>query len=90
MPPLAVGKVPVTPVDKGKPVTFVNTPDCGVPSIGVINVGVLAKTSAPEPVSLVTAAAKFSLDGVPRNVATPEPKDVIPVPPLATASVPVT
>jgi hypothetical protein len=48
------------------------------------------KTNAPEPVSSVTAEAKFAEDGVPKNVATPAPSEVIPVPPLATGSVPVT
>jgi hypothetical protein len=61
-------------------------PDVGVPSKGAINVGVFAKTKAPEPVSPVTAAAKFADDGVPRNVATPVPKLEMPVPPFATFS----
>jgi len=60
------------------------------PMFGVINVGVLANTRAPVPVSSVTAANKFADDGVPRNVAIPVPKDVIPVPPFATGRVPVT
>jgi hypothetical protein len=42
------------------------------------------------PVSSVTAVAKLAEDGVPKNVATPAPKDVMPVPPLATGRVPVT
>jgi hypothetical protein len=33
-------------------------------------VGEVAKTNKPEPVSSVTAAAKFAEDGVPKNVAT--------------------
>lgn len=48
------------------------------PRIGVTSVGELAKTSAPEPVSSVTAAFKFRLDGVARNVATPVPRPVTP------------
>jgi hypothetical protein len=86
VPPLAVGKVPVTPVVKGKPVQALNTPLVGVPNKGVTNVGLVAKTKAPEPVSPVTAAAKFADDGVPRNVATPVPKLEMPVPPFATFS----
>ena len=35
----------------GKPVQFVNTPDVGVPKIGVMRVGDVAKVKAPEPVS---------------------------------------
>ena len=86
VPPLAIGSVPVTPVVSGKPVRLVATPDAGVPSAGVTKVGELANTNAPVPVSSVTALAKFALDGVPKNVATPVPNEVIPVPPLATGS----
>jgi hypothetical protein len=32
----------------------------------------------------------LALDGVPKNVATPVPREVIPVPPFATGKVPVT
>ena len=39
VPPLAVGRVPVTPVVKGKPVAFVNVPLEGVPNAGVVMVG---------------------------------------------------
>ena len=79
VPPLAVGKVPVTPVVRGNPVRFVATPDVGVPKIGVTNVGEVAKTNEPVPVSSVTAASKLALDGVPKNVATPVPKPLTPV-----------
>lgn len=54
------------------------------------NVGNVANTSEPEPVSSVTADAKLADEGVPKNVAIPVPKFVIPVPPLATGKVPVT
>lgn len=47
----------------------------GVPD----SVGLLANTNAPEPVSSETAAAKFALDGVPKKVATPEPRPDTPV-----------
>lgn len=90
VPPFATGSVPVTPVVRGKPVAFVNVAEAGVPNAGVTSVGLVANTKAPEPVSSVTAAAKFALEGVPRNVATPVPKLVMPVPPFATGSVPVT
>lgn len=43
------------------------------------NVGAVANTSAPEPVSPVTAAARFALDGVARNVATFAPSPLTPV-----------
>jgi hypothetical protein len=39
VPPFATGKVPVTPVVKGKPVQFVSVPELGVPKIGVTKVG---------------------------------------------------
>lgn len=69
-------------------VQLLNVPDVGVPRTGVTKAGLVANTSAPVPVSSVTAAARFADDGVPRNVATPVPNEVIPVPPLATAKVP--
>ena len=81
---------PDTPVVIGKPVPLVKTTDEGVPRAGVTRAGLVANTKAPEPVSFVTAAAKLADVGVPRKVATPAPKEVIPVPPLATGSVPVT
>ena len=70
-------------------VQLAKLPEDGVPRAGVTNVGEVANTNAPEPVSSVIAAAKLALDGVPRNVATPAPKEVMPVPPLATDRVPV-
>lgn len=90
VPPLATGNVPVTPVVKGRPVAFVSVTLVGVPRIGVTSVGLVAKTREPVPVSSVTAVARLAEDGVPRNVAIPVPKLVMPVPPLATASVPAT
>lgn len=58
------------------------------PNTGVTSVGVLANTTAPEPVSSVIAAARLAEVGVPKKVAIPVPKEVIPVPPLATDKVP--
>jgi hypothetical protein len=77
VPPFAIGKVPVTPVVNGKPVALVRIPDEGVPRAGVTRVGLVANTRAPVPVSSVTAALKFALDGVAKNVATPVPRPVI-------------
>lgn len=79
MPPFAIGSVPVTPVESGRPVTFVIKPDDGVPSAGVTRVGEVAKTRLPEPVSSVIAAARFALVGVPRKVAIPVPRPETPV-----------
>jgi len=81
---------PLTPVEIGRPVAFVKVALDGVPRAGVTSVGLLANTKAPVPVSSDTAAAKFAELGVPKKVATPAPKLVIPVPPLATGKVPVT
>ena len=39
VPPLAVGKVPVTPVVSGKPVALVSVPLEGVPKTGAVIVG---------------------------------------------------
>ncbi len=46
---------------------------------GVTNVGDVANTKAPEPVSPVTAAAKFEEEGVAKKVATPVPRPSTPV-----------
>jgi hypothetical protein len=79
VPPLAIGRVPVTPVVKGNPVQLVNVPDEGVPRAGVTNVGEVANTRDPDPVSSDTADAKLALVGVPKNVATLAPKPLTPV-----------
>jgi hypothetical protein len=72
VPPFAIGSAPVTPVVSGRPVTFVITPDAGVPRAGVTKVGLVAETKPPVPVVLC-----------PKAVATPVPSEVIPVPPEA-------
>ena len=54
VPPLSTGSVPVTPVDKGRPVRLVATPDVGVPNNGVTRVGEVLNTTSPVPVLLVT------------------------------------
>lgn len=41
VPQLATGRVPVTPVVRGRPVTFVITPLAGVPRAGVTSVGLV-------------------------------------------------
>jgi hypothetical protein len=79
VPPLAIGRVPVTPVVSGSPVPLVKTTAEGVPRAGVTSVGLFANTRAPVPVSSVTAEARLALEGVPRNVATPVPNPEIPV-----------
>jgi hypothetical protein len=51
-------------VVKGKPVALVSVAKDGTPKLGVTRVGEFANTKAPEPVSSVTAAARFALLGV--------------------------
>ena len=70
---------PLTPVLIGKPVALVKVALDGVPKAGVTSVGLVANTNDPVPVSSVTAAARFALDGVAKNVATPVPKPLTPV-----------
>jgi len=69
------GKLPVTPVDSGKPVALVSVPDEGVPK------------APPGATKSVPATAAVNAD-VPLPLSTPV-KVVAPVPPLATPSVPV-
>ena len=70
-------RFPVTPVERGKPVAFVNIAAEGVPSAGVTKTGDVARAIDPEPVT-------FS----PSAVWTPDPRELIPVPPFAVASIP--
>jgi hypothetical protein len=70
---------PLTPVETGRPVQLVRVPLVGVPRSGVTRVGLVAKTSEPDPVSSVTALAKFAEEGVARKVATPVPRPLTPV-----------
>ena len=71
VPPLATGRVPVTPVVKGSPVALVNVPDEGVPRAGVTKVGLVPNTAAPEPVSLVNAVASCAEVNEPNTAALP-------------------
>lgn len=54
---------------------------------GLAITGLVPNTKAPDPVSSVTAAARLVEDGVQSHVATPEPNEVMPVPPCATVTV---
>jgi hypothetical protein len=74
---------PDTPVLIGRPVALVSVTDVGVPRIGVTNVGLVAKTSPPLPVSSVIAAARLADEGVARKVPTPVPRPE--TPPTGTA-----
>jgi hypothetical protein len=71
-------------VNVGLPVQLSSTPLAGVPNAGVVkvgeaSVGLVPNTSAPDPVSPVTADAKFALVGVAKKVATFAPNPLIPV-----------
>jgi hypothetical protein len=59
---------PEIPVATGSPVALVSVADVGVPRIGLTNVGVLAKTNAPVPVSSEIRAASWA-DVVAANCA---------------------
>ena len=52
VPPLATGKVPVTPVDNGRPVALVSVAADGVPRFGVTSAGELERTRLPVPVEV--------------------------------------
>jgi hypothetical protein len=65
VPPLETPKVPVIPVLAGRPVQLVSVPDVGVPKRGVTNVGLVAKTFAPEPVDVVTPVPPLETPSVP-------------------------
>lgn len=65
VPPLATGRVPVTPVVIGNPVQLVKTPAEGVPMFGVVNAGLVDKTLLPEPVELVTPVPPLATGKVP-------------------------
>ena len=70
---------------------LVSVPLAGVPRLGATRVGLVANTSAPEPVSSLTADARLADDGVAKKVATPVPKPLMPVEtgrPVALVSVP--
>jgi hypothetical protein len=71
-------------VKMGYPEQYCKLPLPGVPKTGEINValvrvGLVANTADPLPVSSVSAAARFALDGVVRNVVTPVPVPVTPL-----------
>jgi hypothetical protein len=81
VPPLARGKVPVTPVSSGKPVALVNVNEVGVPKFGVVSIGevnvLFVNVSVPATVANVPDAAGKVIAVVPATagaeiVAVPE------------------
>ena len=65
VPPFATGKVPVTPVVRGRPVPLVSVTDVGVPRTGVTSVGLVLRTVFPEPVLVVTPVPPLVTASVP-------------------------
>jgi hypothetical protein len=85
VPPLATGKVPVTPVVRGRPVQLVNVPDEGVPKTGVVSVGLvrvlLVRVSVPANVDNVPVVGKvMAVVAVAVRVVVKAP-DVVRLPP---------
>ena len=74
VPPFATDNVPVTPVVNGKPVKLVATPEAGVPNAGAVNVGLVANTTLPDPVDVVTPVPPLATGNVP---VTPDAKLVV-------------
>jgi hypothetical protein len=56
---------PLTPVEIGRPVKLVATPEAGVPNAGVTNVGEFDNTTLPVPVELVTPVPPLATGRVP-------------------------
>ena len=50
VPPFAMGRTPVTPVVRGSPVALVSVILDGVPRLGVVRLGEVARTALPVPV----------------------------------------
>ena len=71
--------VSVLPAAGAVIVTLFTVVAVAAPMFGVTSVGLVANTSAPEPVSSVTAAARFADVGVARNVDTPVARPLTPV-----------
>lgn len=65
VPPFATGRVPVTPVVRGRPVAFVRTTADGVPRFGVVRTGDVERTLFPDPVDVVTPVPPLATGSVP-------------------------
>lgn len=95
MPPLAIGRVPVTPVVRGKPVQLVSVPEAGVPRTGAVKVGdvsVLLDSvwESDVPTMAPVGASTLVNAPVPLAMTTPAVSVATPVPPFATGRIPVT
>jgi hypothetical protein len=77
--PLAVSVVNVPAAGVTLPIIPCTDVAVATPKTGVTNVGLVANTKAPVPVSSVTAVLRFAEEGVAKNVATPVPSPLTPV-----------
>jgi hypothetical protein len=75
VPPLATGRIPVTPVPSGRPVAFTRLTALGVPRFGVTSVGLLLRTFEPDPVEDDTPVPPFATASRPPSVIAPEVGD---------------
>lgn len=69
----------VRPMERTMPCPNATDVAVAAPNVGVTNVGLLANTKAPVPVSSVMAARRLDDEGVAKKVATSVPKPLIPV-----------
>jgi hypothetical protein len=65
VPPLAIARVPVTPVAIERPTALVRVKAEGVPKLGVTRVGLVDKTVLPVPVAVVTPVPPLATGSVP-------------------------
>ena len=65
VPPLATDNVPVVPATIGRPVALVRVTAEGVPRFGVVNVGLVERTTEPVPVDEVTPVPPLATGRVP-------------------------
>jgi len=61
VPPLATGRVPVTPVVIGKPVQFVSTPADGVPMFGVTSTGLVRSALVATAIAMLANSVLISV-----------------------------
>ena len=61
VPPLATGRVPVTPVVIGKPVQFVSTPADGVPMFGVTSTGLVRSALVATAIAILAYSVLISV-----------------------------
>lgn len=65
VPPFAAGRIPLTPAVKDTLVQLLRLPLVGVPKTGATKVGVVERTTDPDPVEDVTPVPPFATGRVP-------------------------